>query len=88
MDQSNTGIVFADTPEAAITYNNKVTPACLDDIMICALKRNAAIVDALLLDILERESFALPIDTVRNLLWLLQGQFAEMLMIMREYRKQ
>lgn len=91
MDQSTDTLqqlpLFADTPESALIYNQNVDPQSLDDVMLCALQRNTAVVDALFYDILERDQFAIPIPTVRNLLWLLQGQLQQMTMIMREYRK-
>lgn len=90
MDQSTEILqqpLFADTPESALIYNQNVDPRSLDDVMLCALQRNAAVVDVLIGDILEQDQFAIPIPTVRNLLWLLQGQMQQMTMIMREYRK-
>lgn len=79
--------LFADTPESALIYNQNVDPQSLDDVMLCALQRNAAVVDVLIGDILEQDQFAIPIPVVRNLLWLLQGQFNQMEIIMRSYRK-
>lgn len=77
----------ADSPESALIYNPQTDPQSIDDIMLCALQRNAAVVDTLIHDILERDQFAIPIPTIRNLLWLLQGQFEQMTMIMQEYRR-
>lgn len=90
MDQStdqSTTTLLADSPESALILNPATDPQSIDDIMLCALQRNAAVVDVLAQDILDRDQFALPIPTIRNLLWLLQGQFDQMKMIMREYRK-
>lgn len=87
MDQSKDTLqhlpLYADSPETALLYNPAVDPSSLQDIMLCALQRNAAVVDVILGDILERDSFAIPIPVIRNLLWMLQGQFAQMEHIMR-----
>lgn len=90
MDQSNLEQLrlLADTPESALIYNPNVDPKSIEDVMLCALQRNAALVDVLIGDILERDQFDIPIPVVRNLLWLLQGQFAEMTTIMSSYRHQ
>lgn len=85
-DHSST-LALVDSPESALIFNPTTDPQSIDDIMLCALQRNAAVVDVLVHDILERDQFAIPIPTVRNLLWLLQGQLEQMTMIMREYRK-
>lgn len=91
MDQSTDTLqqlpLFADTPESALIYNQDVDPQSLDDVMLCALQRNGAVVDVLLGDILEQDQFTIPIPAVRNLLWLLQGQFTQMETIMLSYRK-
>ncbi|GAD62633.1 hypothetical protein [Aquipseudomonas alcaligenes] len=89
MDQSTDQrtTLLADSPESALILNPATDPQSIDDIMLCALQRNAAVIDVLAQDILDRDQFALPISTIRNLLWLLQGQFDQMKMIMREYRK-
>ncbi|MGH8437118.1 MAG: hypothetical protein ACRERX_22245, partial [Pseudomonas sp.] len=79
--------LLADNPETALIYNPKVSPLSIDDMMLCALQRNAAVVDILVADIIEQDHFSVPIPVVRNLLWLLQGQFAQMKTIMRDYRK-
>lgn len=79
--------LFADSPETAMIYNPKVNPLSIDDVMLCALQRNAAVVDILVADISERDHFSVPIGVVRNLLWLLQGQFSQMEIVMRDYRK-
>lgn len=79
--------LFVDTPESALAFNPAVEAQCIDDVMLCALHRNAAVVDILLADIIEKDHFGVPIHVVRNLLWLLQGQFAQMKIIMRDYRK-
>lgn len=79
--------LFADSPETAMIYNHLVNPCSIDDVMLCALQRNAAVVDILVADITEQDHFSVPIGVVRNLLWLLQGQFSEMQIIMRDYRK-
>lgn len=92
MDQSTDTLqqpsLFADTPESALIYDQNIDPRSIDDVMLCALQRNAAVVDVLIGDILEHDQFAIPIPVVRNLLWLLQGQFSQMEIIMRNYRKQ
>lgn len=87
MERNETPPTRADSPESALIFNPLTDPQSIDDIMLCALQRNAAVVDVLACDILERDQFAIPIPTVRNLLWLLQGQLEQMTMIMREYRK-
>lgn len=79
--------LLVDSPEAAMVYNPQVNPSSIDDVMICALQRNAAVVDILVADISEQDHFSVPIGVVRNLLWLLQGQFNQMETIMRDYRK-
>ncbi|MDP3848644.1 MAG: hypothetical protein Q8R10_19670 [Pseudomonas sp.] len=79
--------LFADSPETAMIYNPQVNPSSIDDVMLCALQRNAAVVDILVADIAEQDHFSVPIGAVRNLLWLLQGQFRQMETIMRDYRK-
>ncbi|MFZ3185877.1 MAG: hypothetical protein WA173_17250 [Pseudomonas sp.] len=79
--------LFVDSPETALVFNPAVDPQCIDDVMLCALHRNAAVVDILVADIIEQDHFTVPIHVVRNLLWLLQGQFSQMKTIMRDYRK-
>lgn len=82
-----TARLFVDSPETALIFNPAVDPQCIDDVMLCALHRNAAVVDILVADIVEQDHFTVPIHVVRNLLWLLQGQFDQMKTIMRDYRK-
>lgn len=76
---------LAETPEQALLYNSRVAPECLADIMTCSIERNSAVVDILLADLVDQDSFTVPIPTVRNLLWLLQGQFQQMRQIIAGY---
>ena len=79
--------LLADSPETALIYNRQVNPQSLDDVMLCALQRTGSIVDILIADITDQDHFTVPIAVVRNLLWLMQGQFSQMEVIMRDYNK-
>lgn len=69
--------VSACTPERAFLCNQNLDPQSPVLVMGCALERSNALIDLLLADA-QGDSFTVPMHTVRNLLWLLQGQFEQM----------